>query len=337
MNHTLRSSAALAMWLASGLLGAASLGGILYIPQYDTDAVANPNRPDKDRERDVNRKPAAVIAFAGVKPGQKVAELMPGGGYFTRIFCQILGPKGHLYTISIIPTIKRDPPPPDVGSSATAAGACTNISPDSQNAADLKLPADLDVVWTSENYHDLHNAFFGMPDMKVFDRAIYDALKPGGVFIVEDHAAAAGSGARDTDTLHRIDPELVKQEVTSVGFVLEDASELLHNADDPHDAKVFELKGRSDKFLFRFRKPKLTQVAAGSAASPAVATSAAPTGAVAPGANADLKRLTDQKIIGQPGSADFVLQLSTSDGDARYELSRTQLKELASLANKYSK
>jgi predicted methyltransferase len=81
-------------------------------------------------------------------------------------------------------------------------------------------------------------------------------LKPGGVFVVEDHVAAAGSGARDTDTLHRIDPELVKQEVTSVGFVFVGGSDVLHNADDPHDAKVFELKGRSDKFLFKFRKPR---------------------------------------------------------------------------------
>jgi predicted methyltransferase len=111
------------------------------------------------------------------------------------------------------------------------------------------------VVWTSENYHDLHNAFFGKPDLKVFDRAVYDALKPGGVFIIEDHAAAAGSGARDTETLHRIDPELVKQEVTSVGFVFVVGSDVLHNPEDPHDAKVFELKGRSDKFLFKFRKP----------------------------------------------------------------------------------
>ena len=71
------------------------------IPAYITAAVDNPSRPDNDRERDVNRKPAEVLAFAGIKPGQKVGELMPGGGYFSRLFCQIVGPSGHVYTVSV--------------------------------------------------------------------------------------------------------------------------------------------------------------------------------------------------------------------------------------------
>ena len=247
------ASALLAVCAAIGLAAAA---GAAQVPGYIAAAVANSSRPDKDRERDANRKPEQVLVFAGIKPGQKVGELMPGGGYFSRLFCQIVGPKGHLYTVSLIPAVKRDPPPPDAAAGAPAANACGNISAESLSAADFKLPGGLDVVWTSENYHDLHNAFFGKPDMKVIDKAIFDALKPGGVFMVEDHVAAAGSGARDTETLHRIDPELVKQEVTSVGFVFEGGSDVLHNPDDPHDVKVFELKGRSDKFLFRFRKPK---------------------------------------------------------------------------------
>ena len=236
---------------------AASLfAGAASVPAYITAAIANTSRPDKDRERDVNRKPDQVIAFAGIKPGMKVGELMPGGGYFSRLFCQIVGPTGHLYAISMIPAVKRDPPPPDAAAAAPPANACTNVTADSQDASSLKLPTGLDVVWTSENYHDLHNAYFGKPDIKAFDRAVYDALKPGGIFIVEDHAAAAGSGARDTDTLHRIDPELVKQEVISAGFVFVGGSDVLHNPEDTHDAKVFELKGRSDKFLFKFRKPR---------------------------------------------------------------------------------
>jgi predicted methyltransferase len=250
MSRSMHLGVALAVCAASGLIAGAAA-----VPAYITGAIASSSRPDKDRDRDVNRKPDLVLAFAGIKPGQKVGELMPGGGYFSRLICQIVGPTGHLYTIGMTPTVKRDPPPPDAVTAAPVANACTNVTADTQDASALKLPTGLDVVWTSENYHDLHNAFFGKPDLKVLDRAVYDALKPGGVFIVEDHTAAAGSGARDTETLHRIDPKLVKQEVTSVGFVFVGGSDVLHNPEDMHDVKVFELKGRSDKFLFKFRKP----------------------------------------------------------------------------------
>jgi predicted methyltransferase len=255
MSRTLQGSVALWLCAASGMLVAGPSGPV-EIPHYVKAAVDDSSRPEKDRDRDVNRKPELVIAFAGIKPGLRVGELMPGGGYFTRIFCRILGPKGHLYTIAINPVVKRDPPPPDAGAATAVPDRCTNITAQSADAAAFALPGGLDVVWTSENYHDLHNAFFGKPDMKAFDTVIFNALKPGGVFIVEDHVAAAGSGARDTETLHRIDPELVKQEVTRVGFKFEAASDALHNGDDTHDAKVFELKGRSDKFLLKFRKPR---------------------------------------------------------------------------------
>ena len=91
--------------------------------------------------------------------------------------------------------------------------------------------------------------------MKKFNKAVYDALKPGGVYLVEDHAAEAGSGGRDTETLHRIDVEQVKKDVISAGFVFDSASDVLHNADDPHTARVFDMNGKSDKFLLKFRKP----------------------------------------------------------------------------------
>ena len=110
------------------------------------------------------------------------------------------------------------------------------------------LPSDLDVVWTTENYHDLHNDLFGKPDMKAFDTAVFNALKPGGEYIIEDHVAKAGSGASDTDTLHRIDPALVKQEAKAAGFVYVGESQVLHNPEDTHTAKVFT-HGRQDRPL----------------------------------------------------------------------------------------
>lgn len=248
--------AAVATALALGTVapvGATAAGAP--IPDYINAAVAEPTRPERDRQRDADRKPEQVIAFAGIKPGDRVGELMPGGGYFTRIFCRVVGPSGHVYATAVGPVVKRErPPSPDA--EQVIPNPCTNVTADIRPAADFSLPGGLDVVWTSENYHDLHNAMFGSPDMKAFDSAIFKALKPGGVFIIEDHAAEAGSGARDTDTLHRIDVSLVRQEATSAGFVFVAASDVLHNADDPHTAKVFELHGKSDKFLLKFRKPR---------------------------------------------------------------------------------
>jgi predicted methyltransferase len=242
------------------LAGAATAGApddATPIPGYIAAAVADDSRPQADRQRDPLRKPANVIAFAGIKPGERIGELMPGRGYFTALFCRIVGAQGHVYTVSITPTVApRGPPPPDApGPASAAAPACANITATSEPASALTLPAGLDLVWTSENYHDLHNQMFGAPDMQAFDKVIYEALKPGGIFIVEDHAADAGSGARDTDTLHRIDPALVKAEVTGVGFKLIGSSDVLHNPDDPHTAKVSDLKGKSDKFLLKFQKP----------------------------------------------------------------------------------
>jgi predicted methyltransferase len=221
------------------------------VPKYVADAVAEPTRPDADRQRDADRKPDQVLTFSGTKPGDKVLELQPGGGYYTRLLCAVVGPAGQVTTLRVTPAVPVNrPAPPDVPT------PCKNITALTQKISELSLPAGQNLVWTSENYHDLHLAVFGPADMKAFDTAVFNALKPGGVFIIEDHAAASGSGARDSGTLHRIDPELVKQEVTSVGFEFAGSSEVLHRTDDPMTGRVFDLQGKTNKFLFKFRKPK---------------------------------------------------------------------------------
>jgi|HubBroStandDraft_6_1064221.scaffolds.fasta_scaffold95942_2 predicted methyltransferase len=220
------------------------------VPDYVTTAVAEPSRPDADRKRDADRKPDQVLTFSGIKPGDKVLELQPGGGYYTRLLCLAVGLKGQVTTLRVTPaTPVNRPTPPDVPT------PCKNITAVTQKITELSLPGGQDAVWTSENYHDLHLPVFAV-DINAFDKAVFNALKPGGVFIIEDHAAVSGSGSRDSGTLHRIDPELVKQEVTSAGFVFVGASEVLHRDDDPMTGRVFELQGKTNKFLFKFRKPK---------------------------------------------------------------------------------
>jgi len=223
-----------------------------------TAAVADASRPDADRQRDADRKPADVIAFAGIKSGDRVADLLPGGGYFTRIFSKVVGPSGVVYAVPPPPrpNVPAGAPDPAAAVNAIAADASyKNVRVHSARPTELTTPEPVDVVWTSLNYHDVHN--IPNADIAAFNKSIFNVLKPGGTYIVIDHAAAAGSGGRDTSTLHRIDPELVKTEVTSVGFVLDGESDALRNVQDPHTAGVRDasVKGRTDQLVLKFRKP----------------------------------------------------------------------------------
>jgi predicted methyltransferase len=243
--------------LAAALLTMPVLGTEQKIPANIAAAVADANRPETDRARDANRKPAESLAFAGVKPGDRVADILPGTGYFTRLFAKAVGPNGYVYAYipsDIDAMYKKHgmtvPPPAD---------------PNYQNISYIHAPIDkfvtpekVDVAWTSQNYHDLHDKFFGPPDINKVNKAIYDSLKPGGVFIVLDHAAEHGSGLRDTDTLHRIDDAAVKKEVEAAGFKFVAESGILHNPDDPHTKNVFDpsIRSKTDQFILKFRKPR---------------------------------------------------------------------------------
>lgn len=247
---TLFAGAALALCVAACASMGDSPRGAGKVPPYVTTAVAEATRPDVDRKRDEDRKPDQVLTFSGIKPGEKVLELQPGGGYYTRLLCLVVGQKGQVTTLRVMPaTPVNRPAPPEQPT------PCKNITAVSQKITELSLPAGQDAVWTSENYHDMHLPVFNA-DIKAFNTAVFNALKPGGVFIIEDHAAQAGSGDRDSGTLHRIDPEQVKREVTAAGFEFVGSSEVLHRADDPMTGRVFELQGKTNKFLFKFRRPK---------------------------------------------------------------------------------
>lgn len=242
--------AAAAVLVAATVLDGNPACAAMRLPQPIAAAVADPARPAADRERDALRKPAACLAFAGVRPGMTVAELFPGEGYFTRLFSRIVGPAGRVYEF--------------VGSSRSAAVRKIaadphyhhNITVSVWPVGKLPVPGPVDLVWTSQNYHDLHN-IKGL-DVAAFDRAVFEALKPGGIYLVLDHAATAGSGFSDTSTLHRIDPAAVKKEVMSAGFEFVGESDVLRNPHDPHTKTVFDpsIRGRTDQFIYKFRKPR---------------------------------------------------------------------------------
>jgi len=222
------------------------------------DAIAAPDRPDKDRARDAARKPAELIAFAGIKSGDVVVDVWPGTGYWSRIFSRIVGPKGQVfaYVPQEIAGFKSDP----VGTAKAMAAepGRGNIQVKTHPLVVDGGPANVfDVVWTFQNYHDLHDSFMKGADVEAYDRQIFNALKPGGVFVIVDHAAEAGSGLKHTEDQHRIDPAQVRAELEKAGFVFDGESKALANPADPHTALVFDpsISGKTDQFAYRFKKP----------------------------------------------------------------------------------
>jgi predicted methyltransferase len=241
-----------------------AFSGAIPMPGWAQDsaiqaAIADPGRPDKDKARDEARKPADLVAFAGVRTGAVVVDVIPGSGYWTRIFSKVVGPTGHVY--AYVPEefagFKSDP----VGTAKAVAaepgrGNVTVVShalvPTGETPASV-----FDVVWTFQNYHDLHDSFFHGADVAAYDRLIFKALKPGGVFVIADHAAEAGTGLKHTEDLHRIDRAEVRTELEKAGFVFDGEDKVLANPADPHTALVFDpsIRGKTDQFVYRFKKP----------------------------------------------------------------------------------
>ena len=215
-------------------------------------AVADTARPDADRARDAARKPAEIVAFAGVEPGDVVAEFLPGGGYYTRILAKAVGSEGHVYVLIPAAFAQRPGGLDAINALAAEYGNVTVMATDLTN---FTLPRPVDLAWTTENYHDMHNG--PTPSFAGVNAAVFKALKPGGIYFVEDHAAADGAAPTVTQELHRIDPAQAIAEVTAAGFTLEAQSDLLKNPDDPKTVGVRDpsVQGETEKFAQRFRKP----------------------------------------------------------------------------------
>jgi predicted methyltransferase len=224
------------------------------VPAYVSAAVADGHRSDADRQRDAVRKPAEVIAFTGMKPGDKVADFVPSSGYFTRIFAKAVGPQGHVYALTPTEWGAEEIDPAKAIAADPAYGNVTTLNAPLGHFA--APPEKLDIFWTSQNYHDLENPQPKV-DVAAFNKQVFEALKPGGLYIVLDHSAAAGSGLRDTNTLHRIDAATVRSEVEAAGFRFAGESKVLANPADDRTKKVFDpaIRGHTDQFIYKFRKP----------------------------------------------------------------------------------
>jgi predicted methyltransferase len=248
------------------VLFAAALFALPAFAQETTDvdktfaaAVADPTRPATDIERDANRKPVETLIASGVKPGDVVADYAAGQGYFTRLFADVVGPQGHVY--AVIPSELFVYPNIVKGTADIESWTVKhpNVTVNFASALPaVRLPEKLDLFWIAQNYHDLHDDFMGPVDMATFNKAVYAALKPGGRYVILDHVAASGSPANVTDTLHRIEPSVVRREVEAAGFVFDGESNILANPNDPHTATVFNksIQGHTDQFILRFRKPQ---------------------------------------------------------------------------------
>ena len=214
-------------------------------------ALADPARADQASD-DTRRHAAEVVAFSGVKPGWQVVDFLPGQGYWTRIFTGAVGPSGHVYAVWPSAAGERAKTTVDALNGRKLGNVTAAV-----DAGLITVDKPVDLVWTVQNYHDLPNDGRGEPALNAFNAAVFKALKPGGTYVVIDHAAPAGSGLTDTGTLHRIDPAIVKKQVLAAGFTFAGESKALANPADDHSLKVFDdkIRGVTDQFVYKFRKP----------------------------------------------------------------------------------
>ena len=224
------------------------------VPDYIAKAVADPSRPSDDRKLDANRKPAEVIAYADVKPEQTIGEYLPGGGYYTRLLSDIVGPSGKVYALE---TTTWGADNINAAQAVLHEPGRGNVSLDLAPLGQFHLPERVDMFWTTINYHDLHIPKYANVDMMAFNKHVFDSLKPGGAYFIVDHAAPDGTGATLSPKLHRIEKTTVIKEVTAAGFKLAGESDILHNPADDHTKVVFDPSTRfkTDQFILKFVKP----------------------------------------------------------------------------------
>ncbi len=221
-------------------------------PDFIKAALASSIRTADDRENDASRKPDEFIRFIGLNRGDVVAEINAGSGYYARIYPSLVGSDGHVFVtnakfvLGLFDGIQ--------GRLADSLNTVNNVTLSVQEDNEILLPRRLDVAILNNIYHDLH---WQKLDLARWNSSVYRALRPGGYYIVADHIAEAGSGERDSSKLHRIDPTLVKSEILDSGFELIDECDIFRNPNDDHKSMIVDpkIRGTTDRFVFKFRKP----------------------------------------------------------------------------------
>lgn len=214
-------------------------------------AVADSRRLPEEVARDALRKPAEMLAFARLEPGHAVADIRPEEGYFTRLFAPAVGPEGHVYAFVPNQTAAREN-----GFADAMATTYPNVSRVTGALETMAFDRPLDVVFMGEEYHDFVIPRFGV-DVAAMNAAVFAALKPGGLYVILDHQAADGAGSSVAGTLHRIEAAELRRQVEAAGFIFDGETDAVRVPSDDHTLSVFDasIRGRSDRFVYRFRKP----------------------------------------------------------------------------------
>jgi len=217
-------------------------------------AVDDAARGEQAHARDASRKPAEILRFSGIKPGDVVLEIAPAGGYYTALLSRVVADRGRVYAVDPERIFEHFPDARKGFPSFMEADPRGNVIYSTQFLDEIDIPEPVDQVWMVLYYHD--TVWTGEDRLKM-NRAFYDLLKPGGVYLVVDHQAVEGAGDAVTGELHRIDAGVARADIEAAGFELDAESDVLANPADPRTDSVFapERRGRTDRFVWRYRKP----------------------------------------------------------------------------------
>lgn len=244
--------------LAASALGLAACATAPAAPPAITtqQAISDPRRPAEDVALDTQRQGAAVLELANIQPGWKVADIMQGAGYFTRLFIAKTGPTGKVYAWS--PNEFMQVKPVLYGDSLDVLQRAYPDEIVTLRSAfdDLVFPEKLDMIFTSQNYHDLHLKILPAGLAAEMNKKVFDSLKPGGIYVVIDHVANPDT-ADAPNTVHRIDPAVLRKEIEAAGFKYDGESTALRKPADDHTLMVMNpaIRGKTDQIIYRFRKP----------------------------------------------------------------------------------